>query len=140
MNTSTQILTTPRPVPSNGRRILAGVFAVDRALVFSSAAVLTFGGPLVARLLDWPSLVVIAIGLTLVPYGFLVQTIHSRQAYYSGLARLTALGDGAWVAGSVALILGWPAATSTLGKWFVAIIAAVIAEIGLPKVLGWRRS
>jgi hypothetical protein len=124
-------------VPPN--RILRTVFAVDRAFAASSALLLIAAGPILANVLDWPAWVVVAIGAALAPYALLLHRIHRSGALRSALARLTAAGDLGWVVGSIVLLIGWPGATGTAGKWLVAVIAVAVADIGLVKLYGWRR-
>jgi hypothetical protein len=121
------------------RSILTTVFALDRAFAATSAAVLTIGGFWLADLLDWPGWVVTAIGVGLAPYAYLLHVIVRDGLHRSTLARLTAVGDAGWVVGSAALLLGRPQATSTVGAWIIAIVALVVADIGMTKVYGWRQ-
>ncbi len=138
MTTSTAI-NTPNTA-TGGSTILSRIFAVDRLTVSASAAVLTLGAIPIAGLLDWPTWIVLAIGLAFIPYGWTLHTIVRDEAYESAAARLSAVGDALWVAGSAAVILLLPEATSTVGKWIIAAQAVAVADIGLFKMLGWRRS
>ena len=124
----------------SGATILARIFAFDRITASVSAAVLTLGAIPVARLLDWPTWIVLAVGLGLIPYGWMLHTIVRDRNYNSGTARLSAAGDALWVAASVATIVLASDATSTIGAWIVAVQAMMVADSGIIKVIGWRRS
>jgi len=119
--------------------VLVRIFTVDRNFAALSVMLLTIGSPLVAAVLDWPTMAVAAIGLALAPYAYLLHRIHQSGKLRSGLAKVTAIGDAAWVVASVVLIVGWPDATSTVGNWLIAAIALVVAVIGLTKLHGWSK-
>lgn len=131
--------TTPGP-GTTGSTILARIFAVDRLTVSTSAAALTLGAIPIADLLDWSTRVVLAIGVGLIPYAWLMHTIVRERAYESTAARLTAVGDALWVVASVAAIVLANETTSTVGIWIIAAQAVMVADIGLVKLIGWRRS
>lgn len=130
---------TGHPSVRSSNRVLRGVFAFDRAFAASSALVLTLASPILANVLDWPTMVVAAIGLALAPYAFLLHHVYRSTRLRSGLAKFTAGGDAAWVVASIVLLLGWPDATSTVGKWLIAAAAVVVTDIGLTKLYGWSR-
>ena len=120
--------------------ILSRIFALDRFTVSASAATLTFGAIPVARLLDWPTWIVLVIGLGFVPYGWLLHTIVRNRSYHSATARATAVGDALWVMASVAVIVMAADVTSDIGQWIIAAQALLVADIGLVKLIGWSRS
>lgn len=138
MNSSTTIRKSD--TKTTGATILAHVFALDRITVSTSAAVLTVGAIPVARLLDWPTWIVLAIGLGFIPYAWMLHTIVRDETYDSSSARLSAVGDALWVVASAAVIVLAPDATSTIGRWIIAAQALMVADIGLMKALGWRRA
>ena len=113
--TTSALPTEPAPTSSAGtdhasarssNRTLRRVFAFDRAFAASSALVLTVASPIIANVLDWPTMVVAAIGLALAPYAFLLHHIYRSTRLRSGLAKFTAGGDAAWVVASIVLLLG----------------------------------
>ncbi len=121
-------------------RILRGVFTFDRAFAAASALALTVASPLLADVLDWPTWVVAAIGLALAPYALFLHWVRRSGNLRSVWAKMSAVGDAGWVLGSALLLLGWPDATATAGKWLVVVAAAVVADIGLVKMFGWSRA
>lgn len=138
MNASTG--TTNPETGTAGPTTLARVFALDRLTVSISAGALTLGAIPIAGLLDWPTWIVLTIGVALIPYGWLLHTIVRDEAYHSSTARLTAVGDALWVTASAATIALTAGSTSTIGAWIIAAQAVMVADIGLVKVLGRRRS
>ena len=138
MNTSTTV--TNPGAGTTGDTILNRVFALDRLTVGASALALTVGALPIARLLDWSTWIVLAVGLGLAPYGWMLHTIVRDRAYHSPSARLSAVGDALWVLASIAVLVVAPEATSTVGKWIVGAQALMVADIGLLKAVGWRRS
>ncbi len=138
MRTSTTI--SGPDTGATGSTILARIFALDRLTVSVSAAALTLGAIPIARLLDWPTWIVLAVGLGFIPYGWMLHTIVRNEAYASATARLTAVGDALWVVASAAVIVLAADATSTIGAWIIAAQALMVSDIGVTKVVGWRRS
>ncbi len=120
--------------------MLARIFAIDRLTVSISAVALTLGAIPIARLLDWPTWIVLAIGIGFIPYAAMLHTIVRDGTYRSAAARLTAVGDLLWVVASVMVIALTNDETSTIGLWVIAAQALMVADIGLVKWLGWRRS
>ncbi len=125
---------------TSGPTVLARIFALDRFTVSASAVALTLGASPIAGLLDWPTWIVLAIGVGFIPYGWMLHTIVRSEAYASSAARASAVGDALWVLASLAVIVLAADATSTAGMWIIAAQALMVADIGLIKVIGWRRS
>lgn len=131
------------PDPRTGitsHKILPRIFALDRLTVSASASVLTLGAIPIAHLLDWPIWIVLTIGVGLIPYGWMLHTIVRDNAYDSPTARVSAIGDTLWVIASVGAVVLAADATSTIGTWIIAAQALMVADIGLIKLIGWRRS
>ncbi len=124
----------------SGPEILRRIFAFDRMAVVATAAAFTVGAVPVARLLNWPTWIVAAIGVSLIPYGLMLHRVIKHHRYHSTPASLSALTDAVWVVASVAIIVVTAGTTSTVGLWIIAAQALLVADIGLIKMLGWRRS
>lgn len=138
MSTSTT-LTNP-DIGTAGPTILTRIFALDRLTVSVSAVALTLGSVPIARLLDWPTWIVLAIGVGFIPYAWMLHTVVRDGAHHGASARLSAVGDALWVIASVAAIVLAADVTSTVGQWMIAGQAVMVADIGLIKAIGWRRS
>ncbi|MDH4280593.1 MAG: hypothetical protein OEZ14_16195 [Acidimicrobiia bacterium] len=118
---------------------LSRIFTFDRFTVSVSALALTVGAIPIASLLDWPTWIVLAVGVGLIPYAWMLHTVVRNKAFATAPARLSAVADALWVLASVAVIV-LVDRTSTIGTWLVAAQALMVADIGLIKVVGWRRS
>lgn len=136
--TTSATITKPAP-DTDDPTILSRVFIVDRFTVSVSALALTVGAIPIARLLDWPTWIVLSVGIGLIPYAWMLHTVVRNKAFTTAPARLSAVADALWVLASVAVIV-LVDRTSTIGTWLVAAQALMVADIGLLKVVGWRRS
>lgn len=74
-------------------------------------------------------LVVFAIAMTLVAR-------HPRQV----LVRQVIEADAAWVAGALAVILGFSNAMTTAGLWALGIATLAVADFAVFQMIGLRRS
>ena len=114
-------------------------FVVDRMLSGGSAIALIVGSPAIARVLDWSTPVVIAVGLGLALNTLLLHTIIQRRAFNALLAKVSADVDISWVLASVALAAGLFGDTSTTGRWLIAGGAIGVAGVAALKLVGIAR-
>ncbi len=120
--------------------LLKRVFQVDRAISLASAVVLmTFSGAF-GNLLGWDTIVVAALGAVLVPFGLALHVIIARRLHTHWLAKATIAADFGWVAASIAVIATLSNDASSAAPWLIGAQALVIADIGLAKIVGLRRS
>lgn len=100
------------------------------AFIIASGAVAQFLGP------NIPGWVVLAVGVGLLPFGFLVYRAAANDLQQ---ARMISVMDIAWVVGSFLLLgLGWSLFT-VAGRWFVGLQAEAVATFAILQLIGLRR-
>src|SRR3546814_358776 len=124
-----------------------------RLLRFDSALCLTCGLPglmasgwLAGFLLpDQPGIfgfampvVMLGLGTALTAYALLLGILSFRASVPRGFVGLTAIGDGAWVLGTVTLLLAFAPAFSIAGSVALLIVAADTGLLGLLKARALR--
>lgn len=134
---STNSLTVERParIASLAER----VFEADRAVSAGSALSLVAGGVVIADILEWPTWVVVAIGLALAVNSLLLHIIVRRGKFASLAAKASAEIDIAWVFASLAIAAGLLGETSAVGRWLVGGGAVVVGAVAALKVVSIRR-
>ena len=119
--------------------MLKKIFTFDAMFAGGSGVLLLAGSGPFADLLGWDRWVVATIGAALIAYFPLLFTVVRTGNYFGALAKLTFAADIGWVLGSAAVIVLLGSQTESAGKWFIAAAAAVVADIGLVKFIGWRK-
>lgn len=88
--------------------------------------------------LPWPSVLLIT-GILLLLYALDLFWFTSRETLNLTFAWIAIDLDVAWVIGSVALLLTDPVGFTVAGKWFIGLIAEVVALFAIAQWLGVRR-
>lgn len=137
MTTSTGISeSAPRP-DALLRRTLA-VNAIFSGL--SGAAMIVLSGTLDRFMglgLPW---LLIVVGAGLLGFAGLIGLNLRRPQLSRAEAWLTVASDGAWVAASAVIVLGFPDLLGTGGRWLVGLVAVAVADFALFQYLGLRWS
>ncbi|MGL3108401.1 hypothetical protein [Bradyrhizobium sp. BR 1432] len=110
--------------------------------VFSGVAALgfTFGAGAFASLFNLPEALLRETGLFLIAYTVLVGWLAARASVSKALVLLVVIGNAAWTAGSIALLLSGAVSPNLAGELMVvaqAIATGVFAEL---QYVGLRRS
>ncbi|NNF54143.1 MAG: hypothetical protein HKN03_06835 [Acidimicrobiales bacterium] len=134
---STNIIAVEQPARTAS--LAERVFVADRALSTMSALALVVAGVAIADVLEWPTWVVVSIGLGLAVNSLLVHMIVRRGEFASLAARASADIDLAWVLASLAIVSGLLGETSAVGRWLLAGGAVVVGVVAALKVIGIRR-
>ena len=110
------------------------IFSVISGLVFAFAA-----GP-AANFMGLPSpIILIAIGLGLLPFAYMVHRIATGSPLNAAGAKTIIALDAIWVVGSyLVLLLAW-ASLTVGGRWFVALQAEAVFLFALFQMIGVRR-
>lgn len=103
-----------------------------------SGAILLSAAPPLAPWLGVPVWLARGLGIGLVVFAVAVALVarHPRQA----LVRQVIAVDAAWVAGALAVILGFPNAMTTAGLWALGIATLAVADFAVFQMIGLRRS
>ena len=120
--------------------LLRKTFLIDRAVVFASTVGLVVLSGVIGSLLDWPTWVVAAIGAAFVPYAGLMQWLVAGARFTHPLAMATMVADFGWVVASFLAIVFLSDDASGAAPWVLGLQALVIADIGLAKLVGFRRA
>lgn len=86
-----------------------------------------------------PAAVLVALGLGLLPYAALLAVFAGRPEVRPSEALLAVVADLAWVAGAAALLVGWPDAMSSAGRWALGLLTLVVADFAVTQWIGLRR-
>jgi len=119
-------------------RLLRGALTANA--VFSSVSGLVLA-VFAVPLSDWlgvPTWVAVALGVGLGLFGISVYSIARNPK--PGLVKQIIVSDVAWVVGSIVLLVGFPDALSTQGRWAVVVVALIVADFGLMQWLGLKRA
>ena len=122
MSTNTFTLERPNTTASLAER----VFVADRAASAGSA-------------LEWPTWVVVSIGLGLAMNSLLLHMIVRRDDFSSLAAKASAEIDVAWMLTSLAIAAGLLGETSAVGRWMVAGGGIIVGAVAALKIVGIRR-
>ena len=135
MSTNTFTLERPNTTASLAER----VFVADRAASAGSALALVVAGVVIADVLEWPTWVVVSIGLGLAMNSLLLHMIVRRDDFSSLAAKASAEIDVAWMLTSLAIAAGLLGETSAVGRWMVAGGGIVVGAVAALKIVGIRR-
>jgi uncharacterized membrane protein YeaQ/YmgE (transglycosylase-associated protein family) len=136
MTTTSNSLSSASPVSQ-----LRAVLAVDAASGLAmGAAFAAASGPL-STLLGLPRGLLLELGLVLLPFGLFIAWLASRPVPPAGLVKLLIVGNGAWVAASVVLLLTPFVSPTPVGTGFVLaqagalLVLAILEAVLLRKVM-----
>jgi hypothetical protein len=132
------------PVSSNGAvspsRFLRSALLADAAASAASGLLMFAGASVLDRTLGLPAALLFYAGLVLLPYAALVGYMGTRAALPRWAVWVVIIGNAAWAAESVLLLLsGWVQPTG-LGYAFVLAQAAVVALFAELQYVGLGRS
>ena len=82
--------------------------------------------------------VMLELGIALTAYAVLLCVMSFRASVPRGFVAFTAIGDGAWVLGTIALLLAFGPAFSTSGAIALLIVAADTGLLGVLKARALR--
>ena len=120
--------------------ILRRALLLDAVATGATALLLVLGAGLLADLLGLPSALMRVAGLILVPFVGLVAWTASQARPPAGAVWTIILGNAAWVAASLVLLVsGWVAPTA-LGYAFVIAQALAVGIFAELQVMGLRRA
>lgn len=110
--------------------------------IFSGAAALgfTFGAGTFATLFNLPDALLRETGLFLIAYAALVGWLASRTSLPKALVLLVVVGNAAWTAGSIALLLSGAVSPNLAGELMIVAQAIAIGVFAELQYLGLRRS
>ena len=116
------------------RKVLwADVFGSGVSVLSSIAA-----AGLIADWLDVPTWIPLAVGIALIPWvWFLLQTVRREPLRRGDLVVIVA-GNVGWAVAAAIVILGFPDALSTAGRWIVGIFSLAVLDFGLTEWMGLR--
>jgi hypothetical protein len=121
-------------------RLLATTLTVNAVATALSGVALTVGAIPLAPAFGLPGpLPLAAFGLALVAFALYVWWVR-KEPLDLAHARAVFTMDVAYVVASVALIVAWPGALSSLGRIAVALMADVVAVFALLEFVGLRRA
>ncbi len=133
--TTAPLASSPADVTRLRRALLAnGMFSTACGLAFLLAA-----RPITATLGNLPPWVVPAVGTVLLLFAMCVLLVARGLPETAPAVAQIIAADLAWVAGSVALLLGRPSALESTGLWLIFDVALVVAVLALFQLLGLRR-
>jgi hypothetical protein len=117
------------------RKVLwADVVGSGTSVVFSIA-----GAGLIADWIGAAAWIPLAVGVLLIPWvWFLYRTVRRNPLRPTEVAIVVA-GNVGWAVAAAVLILGFPDALSTGGKWIVGIFSLAVLDFGLAQWVGLRR-
>ena len=119
---------------------LRRVLFADAAVSGATGAVMALGVGLIAPLTGLPQALLLAAGLSLLPYGAVVAMVAARASLSRPAVWAIIAYNALWVVDSLVLLrTGWIAPT-LLGEAFVIFQAAVVGIFAALQYLGLRRS
>jgi len=105
----------------------------------SGAAFIVAAKPLAAFLGGVAPTVLIVLGVGLLLYALGLFREASQRPINRQFVIAAIIMDGAWVLGSIVLLLTDWVSFSVAGKWAVAIVADIVAVFAILQYYGWRR-
>ncbi|MEA2002160.1 MAG: hypothetical protein U9N84_09810 [Actinomycetota bacterium] len=117
---------------------LRKVLWVDVIGSSATIAFTIFGAALLGGWLGVSAWAPLAVGLVLIPWvALLLRTVRRDQLRAVDVAAIVA-GNLLWVGTTAVLLLGFPDALSTAGKWIVGIFAIAVLDLSLAEWMGLR--
>lgn len=102
------------------------------------ATVLVVGAVPLASWMGVGTWVAVAVGLGLLPFGLIVFRV-ARDPAAAGVRQIIA-ADVGWVAAAVVILVAFPDAMSTVGRWLLALVSLVVAEFAAGQYVGLKRA
>lgn len=119
-------------------RFLRRVLLVDAATCVATGALLALDAVPLSRLLGLPQGLLFSAGASLFPCAALMLWVALRERLSRAGAWIVVVGNAAWIAGGVALLLA--SAPTALGYAFVIAQALAVALLAELEFIGLRRS
>lgn len=105
----------------------------------AAMAITIFGAGLVGGWLGVPTGVVLAVGITLIPWVVFLAVTSRRTPLSRPSVGVVIAGNLAWGIAAAIVLIGFPDALSIAGKWIVAIFSLAVVDIGVAEWVGLRR-
>ncbi len=86
-----------------------------------------------------PAPVLVVLGLGLLPYAALLARFAGRPEVRAIEALVAVVADVGWVVGAAAILVGWPDAMSSAGRWALGLLTLVVADFAVTQWIGLRR-
>ena len=103
-----------------------------------SVVVTVAGAGVIARWLDVSVWAPVTVGVVLIPWViFLAHTVR-QTPLQNGKVLFIVGGNLAWVVVAAVLIIGFPDALSTSGKWIVGVFSAAVLDLAVLEWFGLR--
>ena len=108
-------------------------FITGLAFIVASGSIARFLGP------NIPAAIVLAVGVSLLPFGYVVYRIAGQSQIVPRHAGIITVMDVSWVIGSyLVLALAW-GAFGVAGRWFVVLQAEAVFTFAILQFIGLRR-
>lgn len=118
----------------NLRKVLwVDVFGSGAAVVSTVVAAGLIGG-----WLEVSAWIPFAVGILLIPWVMILLHTVRREALRAGEVGVIVAGNIGWALAAAVLIVGFPDAMSTTGKWIVGIFSLAVLDLGVAEWLGLR--
>jgi hypothetical protein len=104
---------------------------VDAATCVTMGILLTLAAGTIGRITQIPPALLFYAGLVLFPIGAFMAVVATRPTISPAAVRLIVLGNLAWVAASLLILVGGWIAPNTIGSIFVMSQALVVAALAL---------
>ena len=103
----------------------------------SGIALVAFAGPLAAIIGVGRSWILLVIGAVLLAFAVTLLVNSRRETINENEAMQAIISDGVWVLGSAALL--FVGVMTTVGNWFVLLVALVVFVFAVLQSIGLRR-
>ncbi len=118
---------------------LRNVLLIDATTCVITGALMTLGSGVLTQLTSIPRDLLLYAGLSLFPIAAFMAVAATRAALSSTAVWLVILGNVAWVAGSLWLLVGGTISPNAFGFVFIAAQAVAVAVLAELEVIGVRR-
>ncbi|MDJ0953304.1 MAG: hypothetical protein QNJ81_06465 [Acidimicrobiia bacterium] len=113
---------------------------VRDAWATGTSTVLTIAAaPLLGGWLGVSGWIVAAVGLALVPWTVFLAMTARQDPLIKWRTAVIAAGNLAWVVAAAVLVIGYPGAMSTTGRWLLGLFSLVVLGFGLLQTIGLLR-
>ena len=118
---------------------LRNVLELDKWLSTASAALMLAGAPLVGSWLDVSAWIPFGVGVALIPWVINLFDATRRPQLRRRQVEAVAFGNIGWTVASAVMLVVFPDAVSSLGRWLIAGFALATADLGIAQYMGSRR-
>lgn len=96
------------------------------------------GASLLAGWLGVSTWVPFAVGMVLIPWVYTLWLTVSRRPLRSAEVGMVVVGNIGWAVIAAIVLVGYPAALSTSGKWIFGLFSLAVLDLGIAEWFGWR--